>query len=218
MARRLCTCRSSVRHSSPSVCHCSPLALAFLVLLAPLLTSCLELTVAVNFRTSTAGQVQVDGLAYRLAQGLQVVEGSDRVPFPSTRAEWQAVVDQVNGFAATPSLTLVSWESTDEDQGQRTKTVLTFTNARALEGLAVSFKQKLTLLQATDGRWTLTLAPQVPRVTSGDPEARRLWTALWGTVVWNFDFTPPGQRVTRRGLTLAELAGDQPPAEWKLTW
>jgi len=187
-------------------------------LLVSLLTSCLELKAAVTFRTTTAGQIQVDALAYRLAQGLQVVEGADRVPFPATRAEWQAVVDQVNGFSPTPSLTLVSWESTDEDQGQRTKTVLAFTNARALEGLAVSFKQKLTLLQATDGRWTLTLAPQVPRVTSADPEARRLWTALWGSVAWNFTFTPPGQPAAGRTLTLADLAGDQPPAEWKLTW
>jgi hypothetical protein len=174
--------------------------------------------VAVALSTSTSGQVTVDALAYRLAQGLQVVEGADRVPFPATRAEWQSVVDQVNGFAASPSVTLTSWESTDEDLGQRTKTVLAFTNARALEGLFVSFKQKLTLLQATDGRWTLSLVPQVPRLTGGDPEARRLWTALWGPTTWKFAVTPPGQPVSERLVLLSDLAADAPPAEWKVTW
>lgn len=191
---------------------------SLVLLLFPLLTSCLELKVAVGFRTATSGQVQVDALAYRLAQGLQVVEGPDRVPFPATRAEWQAIVDSVNGFAASPALTLTSWEANDEDLGQRTKTVLSFTTSRALEGLFVSFKQKLTLLQATDGRWTVTFVPQIPRVTSGDPEARKLWTALWGPVTWVFTVTPPGQQASERQVTLAELAADQPPGEWKVTW
>lgn len=190
-----------------------------LLLAAPFfLSSCLELGVTVTFRTATAGQVQVDALAYRLAQGLHITEGTDRVPFPATRAGWQAVVDQINGFSASPGLTLASWDSADEDLGQRTKTVLTFSNARALEALFVVFKQKLTLLQANDGRWTITFVPQVPRVTAGDPESRRLWTALWGTVAWTFSFTPPGQPPSVRTVTLADLAGDQPPAEWRVTW
>jgi hypothetical protein len=176
------------------------------------------LGVSVTFRTATSGQIQIDALAYRMAQGLQITEGSDRVPFPTTKAEWQTVVDQVNGFAASPSVTLTSWESTDEDLGQRTKTILTFTSARALEGLFVVFKQKLTLLQANNGRWTLTFSPQLPRVTGADPEARRLWTSLWGQTVWTFAFTPPNQPVSERKVALAELAADQPPADWVVTW
>jgi len=194
-----------------------------------LLTSCLELNVAVNFRTSTAGQIQVDALAYRLAQGLHVVEGPDRIAFPSTRAEWQVLVDQVAALSQAGSavplpgvvssgLSLVSWEGTDEDLGYRTKTVLSFNNARALEGLFSVFKQKLTLLPSNDGHWTVTFVPQVPRLTGADGETRKLWTALWGNLVWTFGFTPPGQPRSERLVTLQELAGDRAPAEWKLTW
>lgn len=189
----------------------SRLTLASLVL-GLTLSSCLELGVAVTFRTSTSGQVQVDALAYRLAQGLQLVEGDDRIPFPSTRAQWQNLADQV------PGATLVSWEGSDEDLGLRSKAVLSFSNARALEGLFVVFKQKLTLLQDNQSKWTVTFVPQVPRVTAADADTRRLWTALWGQVVWTFSFTPPGQPATVKSVTLAELAGPQPPAEWTLSW
>ena len=142
----------------------------------PLLTSCLELGVNVNFRTSSAGQVQVDAFSYRLAQGLHFVEGQDRLSFPSTRAEWQAIADQI------PGASLVSWSGVDEDLGLRTRVVLGFSTARALEGLFIVFKQKLTLLQDVQGRWTLTFAPSVPRVSAADEETRKLWTALWGQV------------------------------------
>jgi hypothetical protein len=187
-------------------------------LLPLLLTSCLDLTVNVTFRTSTAGQVQVDALAWRMAQGIQVVDGADRVPFPASRAEWQAVVDQVNGPGGTGGLSLVSWDGADEDLGFRSKAVIGFTNARALEGLFVVFKQKLTLLQDAQGKWTVTFAPQVPRVTGADPDTRKLWTDLWGQTVWTFAFTPPGQPKAQRTVTLADLAGAQPPAEWTLSW
>jgi len=209
------TTEGSLCFRGVSVSHLAALLLVPFLLV---FTSCLELNVAVNFRTSTAGQVQIDAFAYRLAQGLHVVEGPDRISFPSTRAEWQALADQINGFAASPILTLNSWEGTDEDLGFRSKTVLNFSTARALESLFVVFKQKLTLLQATDGRWTVTFVPHVPRVTSADTESRKLWTALWGNLVWAFGFTPPGQPRSERKVTLAELAGDQAPAEWKLTW
>ena len=189
-----------------------------LLLLPVLLSSCLDLNVDVTFRTATAGQVQIDATALRLAQGLHIVEGSDRMAFPSTRAEWQVVVDQINGFGTSPSMTLVSWEGVDEDAGFRTKTVLGFTNSRALEGLFVVFKQKLTLLQGTDGRWTLAFAPQVSRVTAADADTRALWTALWGNLAWTFGFTPPGQPRSERRVTLAELAAGQAPAEWRLSW
>ena len=194
----------------PSCCFSPALALALLLGLT--LSSCLELGVNVTFRTSSAGQVQVDALAYRLDQGLQLVDGSDRVAFPSTRAQWQALVDQVPGAA------LVSWEGSDEDLGFRSKTVLSFSNARALEGLFVVFKQKLTLLQDNQSKWTVTFVPQIPRDTAADADTRRLWTALWGQVAWTFSFTPPGQPATVRSVTLAELAGPQPPAEWTLSW
>lgn len=192
--------------------------LAALVLLVGTLTSCLELNVGVTFRTSTAGQVQVDLLSYRLAQGLHVTDGTDLAKVPASRAEWQAVVDQINGFSATQILTLVSWEGTSEDLGFRSRAVLSFTTARALEGLFVVFKQKLTLLQATDGKWTLTFVPQVPRLTGGDPETRRLWSAIWGQVVWTFSFTPPNQPRAERRVSLTELASGQAPAEWTVTW
>ena len=48
--------------------------------LAFVLTSCLELKVAVNFRTSTAGTVEIEALNYRLARGLSW-EG---LSFPAT--------------------------------------------------------------------------------------------------------------------------------------
>lgn len=187
-------------------------AVWLLMLVLPLLSSCLELGVSVTFRTATAGQIQVDALAYRMAQGLQVLDGPDWVPFPSTRAEWQAIVDQV------PGSTLTSWTSTDEDLGLRTRTVLSFSTARALEGLFIVFKQKLTLLQDTQSRWTVTFVPQVPRVTAGDAETRRLWSALWGPVTWSFAFTPPNQPKSVRTVTLAELAAAQVPADWTVTW
>lgn len=193
-----------------------------------LLTSCLELSVAVNFRTSTAGQIEINALSYRLAQGLHMVDGPDRAPLPTTRAEWQVLVDQVAALSqagatapipgTSSGLTLVSWESQEEDLGTRTKTVLSFSNARALEGLFTVFKQKLTLLQANDGRWTLTFVPQVPRVTAADAETRKLWTALWGPSVWTFGFTPPGRPRVERSVTLAELAGDRVLSEWTTTW
>jgi len=188
-----------------------PLVLC-LGLLGVLLTSCLDLAVNVTFRTATTGQVQVDALAHRMAQGLPVTEGTDRVPFPSTRAEWLTVVGQV------PGVTLAAWTGADEDLGFRTRTVLEFSNARALEGLFIVFKQKLTLLQDTQGKWTLTFAPLVPRVTGADPDTRRLWAALWGQVIWTFGFTPPGQKRTERTVSLAALAAAQPPADWTLSW
>lgn len=177
-----------------------------------LLTSCLDLHVAVSFRNSTTGQVEVNALTYRLAQGIQVVDGADRVAFPASQAEWQTLVDQV------PGATLVSWTGADEDQGFRSKTILGFNTARALEGLFVVFKQKLTLLQDNRGRWTVTFVPQVPRVTAADPDTRKLWTALWGPVTWTFAFTPPGQPTSVRSVTLAELAQGQVPAPWTLSW
>lgn len=188
-------------------------ALAALVLVSGLtLASCLELSVDVSFRTSTSGVVQVNALAYRLAQGLQLADGNDRIDFPSTQAQWQALADQV------PGANLVSWTGADEDLGFRSQTVLSFANARALEGLFVVFKQKLTLLQDNQSKWTLTFVPQVPRVTAADADTRRLWTALWGQVAWKFSFTPPGQPATVRSVTLADLAGPQPPADWTLSW
>lgn len=185
---------------------------SLLLLLLPLLTSCLDLSVGVEFRTSTSGQVRVEALAYRSAQGLHFTEGTDRTPFPSTRAEWQTLVDQV------PGASLVSWTGTDEDLGLRTSAVLGFSTARALEGLFVVFKQKLTLLQDNQGRWTVTFVPQVPRLTAGDEDTRKLWTALWGDVAWTFSFTPPGQPRTDRKVLLSDLAGPQVPAEWTLSW
>ena len=181
-------------------------------LLGLALSSCLDLSVNVTFRAATSGQIQVDALAFRLAQGIHVVEGPDRVPFPGSRAEWQTVVEQV------PGATLVSWSGTDEDLGFRTKTVVDFSSARALEGLFVVFKQKLTLLQDTQGKWTITFVPQVPRVTAGDAETRALWSALWGQVNWTFGFTPPGQKRTERSVNLADLAAAQPLPEWTLSW
>lgn len=207
----------------------SSLRLGAAVALLLLVTSCLELDVAVTFRTSTAGQIEVNALSYRLAQGLHLTEGSDRASWPTSRGEWQVLVDQVAALSqagasnpvpgASPSgLTLISWESQEEDLGTRTKAVLAFSNARALEGLFTVFKQKLTLLQAIDGRWTLTFAPQVPRLTGADAETRQLWTALWGTSVWSFGFTPPGRPRVARTVTLAELASEKPLPEWTTTW
>ncbi len=190
----------------------SVLRLALGLALVPLLTSCLELAVKVDFRTSSAGQIQVDALAYRMAQGIHFVEGSDRISFPSTRAEWQAIVDQA------PGSTLISWSGTDEDLGFRSKTLLGFSTSRGLETLFIVFKQKLTLLQNTQGTWNLVFAPQVPRITAADAETRKLWTALWGQVVWSFSFTPPNQSASVRSIPLTELAGVQPPAEWNLSW
>lgn len=183
-----------------------------LALLPFLLTSCLDLGVDVVFRTSTSGTVTVDALAWRLAQGLQAVDGPDRIPFPSTRAEWQSLADSV------PGASLVSWTGADEDLGFRSKAVLGFSTSRALEGLFVVFKQKLTLLPDLQGKWTVTFVPQVPRVTGGDPATRKLWADLWGRTVWTFGFTPPGQPRSERSVTLADLAGPQPPAEWTLSW
>jgi len=200
-----------------------------LLLLVPLLTSCLDLGVNVEFKTSTSGQVRITALGSRLAQGLNQVEGADRVVFPTTRAEWQLVAEQVSALAqagtippaagvAATGLSLVSWEGADEDQGFRSTTVLAFTNARALEGLFVVFKQKLTLLQDTQGTWTLKVQPQVPRLTGGDPESRRLWTSLWGSTQWRFSFLPPGGSRIDKTVALADLAGTQAPEEWTLTW
>lgn len=186
--------------------------LFFAVLVLLLLTSCLDLDVSVEFKGSTAGQIKVDALAWRLAQGLQVVDGPDLVTFPGTQADWQALVDQV------PGASLVSWQGTMEDRGFRSSTVLGFSTARALEGLFVVFKQKLTLLQDNQGKWTITFVPRVPRVTAANSETRQLWTDLWGTTVWTFAFTPPGQPRTERKVSLAELGAAEPPAEWTLSW
>jgi len=178
----------------------------------PLAVSCLDLNVSVDFKTSTSGQVKVDALTWRLAQGLQVVDGPDLVVFPSTREGWQVLADQV------PGATLISWQGNDEDKGFRSSTVLGFSTARALEGLFVVFKQKLTLLQDNQGKWTVTFVPQVPRVTAADTETRQLWSDLWGSVVWTFGFTPPGQPRSERRITLAELGGPRQPAEWTVSW
>lgn len=183
-----------------------------LVLVCLVCTSCLELSVSVNFTTSTTGQVRVDALTLRSAQGIQVADGNDKVTFPTTRAEWQTVVNQV------PGSTLVSWSGVDEDLGFRSTTVLGFTTARALEGLFVVFKQKLTLLQDIQGKWTLTFQPRVPRVTEADAATRKLWSDLWGTKTWSFSFSAPGQPASERLVRLSDLALDRPVAEWTLTW
>ncbi len=183
-----------------------------LALLAGLLTSCLDLDVAVDFSTSTSGRVTVKALAWRMAQNLQTVEGEDFVVFPSTQAEWQDLVDHV------PDASLVSWQGQEEDRGLRSTTVLGFSTARALEGLFVVMKQKLTLLSDKQGKWTVTLVPQVPRVTGANEDTRQLWSDLWGSTVWTFKFTPPGQSPSERRVTLAELGGAEPPAEWTVSW
>jgi len=170
------------------------------------------LSVSVNFTTSTTGQVRVDALALRSAQGIQQAEGADRVVFPGTRAEWQTVVNQV------PGSTLVSWTGVDEDLGFRSSTVLGFSTSRALEGLFVVLKQKLTLLQDLQGKWTLTFQPRVPRVTEADAVTRKLWSDLWGTETWEFSFAPPGKDPTQRLVKLSDLALDRPVAEWTLSW
>ena len=114
-----------------------------LVLAVPFLTSCLDLEVSTVFKTSTSGTIEVNSLAYRIAQGLQFVDGTDRVPLPTTQAGWMGIAGQV------PGASLVSWSGSDEDLGFRSRAVLSFSNARSLEGLFVVFKQKLTLLQDT---------------------------------------------------------------------
>ena len=184
----------------------------FLFIVTPLLTSCLDLAVSVELNNFTSGRVKVDALAWRLAQGLQAVEGADLFPFPGSRSEWQNVVDQV------PGSSLISWEGAAEDRGFRSAAVLGFSTARALEGLFVVFKQKLTLLQDNRGKWTITFVPQVPRVTAADPETRQLWSDLWGTTVWTFSFTPPGQPRVEHRVSLADLGGARPPAEWTVSW
>jgi hypothetical protein len=183
-----------------------------LFILALLLTSCLDLEVSTVFKTSTTGTIEINALAYRMAQGIQVVDGADRVPFPSSQAGWIGIVGQV------PGASLVSYTGADEDLGYRSKTVLAFATARALEGLFVVFKQKVTLLQDTQGKWTVTFVPQVPRVTAADPATRKLWTDLWGNVEWKFGFTPPGQPRVDRTVTLADLAGSRQPLPWTLSW
>jgi len=190
----------------------SSLLVAVLALMVPLLSSCLDLDVSVDFKTSTSGQIKVDALAWRIAQGLQVVDGPDLVTFPGTQAEWQNLVDQV------PGATLVSWQGVMEDRGFRSSTVLGFSTARALEGIFVVFKQKLTLLQDNQSKWTITFVPRVPRVTAANSETRQLWTDLWGTTVWSFAFTPPGQPRSERKISLAELGAAQPPPEWTVSW
>ena len=181
------------------------------VTMMSLLTSCLDLNVAVAFDTSTRGQVTVDALSYRMAQGLRMSDGNDKVAFPASRAEWQALVDQV------PGASLVSWDGKDEDLGFRTRTVLAFSTSNGLEGLFGAFKQKLTLRQDFQGKWNLVLISQIPRLTGGDDQARRLWTSLWGTTVWTFAFTPPNQPAHERQVALADLAGEQ-PLQWTLSW
>lgn len=176
-----------------------------------LLSSCLDLKVAVNFDTSTRGQVTVDALTYRLAQGVRLADGPDKVTFPASRAEWQAAVDQLAG------VTLVSWQGTDEDLGFRHHTVLSFATATALEGLFGAFKQRTTLRQDFQGKWNLLLTSQVPRLTGGDAESQQLWTTLWGKTVWTFTFTPPNQPAQVRRVSLADLAGPK-PLEWTVQW
>jgi hypothetical protein len=171
----------------------------------------LDLKVAVAFDTSTRGQVTVDALTYRMAQGLKMSDGPDKVAFPATRAEWQAVAAQV------PGVDLVSWDGKDEDLGFRSHTVLSFATSTALEGLFAAFKQKLTLRQDFQGKWNMVLVSQIPRLTGGDTQARQLWTTLWGTTVWTFAFTPPNQPVHERRVVLVDLAGQQ-PLEWTLVW
>lgn len=186
----------------------SSFVLAFLLSLS----SCLDLNVDVAFRTSSSGQISVDALQWRSAQGLSFTSGDDRIDFPSSREAWQNIVAQV------PGASLVSWSATDEDRGWHSQTVLGFSTARALEGLFVSFKQKVTLLDDVQGKWTLTFQPQVPRLTGGDPTARTLWTDLWGKQAWQFRFAPPGKAPVVRQVLLADLAQGQAPAEWTLTW
>ncbi len=176
-----------------------------------LLSSCLDLKVTVAFDTATRGQITVDALTYRLAQGLKVADGPDKVVFPASRAEWQAVLDQV------PGATLVSWQGAEEDLGFRSRTVISFATSFAFEGLWAAFKQKLTLRQDFQGKWNMVLVSQVPRLTGGDVQARRLWTSLWGGTIWTFAFTPPNQPVHERRVSLADLAGPQ-PLEWTLSW
>jgi hypothetical protein len=170
------------------------------------------LAVEVNFKTAATGQVKIDALTWRMAQDLQVTEGSDYVPFPASRSEWQNLVAQV------ADARLVSWEGAEEDRGFRSTTVLEFSSSRALEGLFVLFKQKLTLLQDNQSRWTLTLVPQVPRVTGSLSETRQVWTALWGSTVWTFGFTPPGRPRSEDKVLLADLAAPEPPKDWTLSW
>jgi len=124
----------------------------------------------------------------------------------------------VPGAAQPSNATLVSWTGSDEDRGYRSVAVVSFANARALEGLFVVFKQKLTLLQDTQGKYTLTFVPQVPRITVANADTRALWTSLWGNTQWSFSFAPPGQPAAERTVLLSDLAKSQPPAPWTLSW
>jgi len=181
------------------------------VALLLLLSSCLDLKVAVDFDTSTRGQITVDALSYRLAQGLTLTDGADKVTFPASRAEWQAVIDQI------PGASLVSWQGKDEDLGFRSSTVIGFATSNAFENLFAAFQQKATLRQDFQGKWNLVLTSRIPRLTGGGADTRQLWTTLWGTTVWTFSFTPPNQPAHERRIALADLAG-QKPLEWTLSW
>jgi hypothetical protein len=174
-----------------------------------LCTSCLELKVNVNFRTNSAGTVEVEAVASRLARGLSW-EG---LSFPTTREEWTPLVAQ------SPGATLSSFEVIPDDLGTHTRTVLGFSTTRALESLMVSFKQKLTLLQDVAGKNNLVLAPTLPKLNTAAADTRKLWIDLWGDSEWSFTVAPPGGVAPSRFvLALRDLAAEKPPAEWKVSW
>jgi len=172
----------------------------------------LDLDVHVTFDTSTSGHITVNALTYRLAQGLQVAEGKDWVDFPESQQDWLKLL------AASPGTSLTSWSGAEEDAGFRSSAVVAFLSIDALKQAFAAFKQKLNLTPDKNGKWTLTFSPQVPRLTGGDPQSRKLWTTLWGTRTWTFGFQPPGQKEIVKTITMAELASTRPPPDWTITW
>jgi len=193
-----------------------------------LLTSCLELDVVVTLRTATTGTVEIKALAHRLGKGLAL----ESVSFPSTRPDWETLVGSTavalpGREALGKEFTLTSFESTVEDLGTRTRTVLAFSSARGLENLFNSFSTSgnplvgLTLLQDPVSRKQnlVVTVRGLTRVAALPVETRRTWNDLWGTLVWRFQFVPPAPATPSSWkVTLAELVSGTPPTAWRASW
>lgn len=188
------------------------------------LSSCLEMTMDIQLNGESAGSVTLDALSYRMAQGLQIMDGDTSVPpLPATREEWTALLSTV------PGTLLTAFEAKIEPLGTRTHTVVTFANSRALEALFAVFHQKAAVT-LTGTVWNFSLIWQYPNFRGISRNDRELWTALWGDREWVVSLSVPravriqggggvtdASRVTRR-IKLSEFATDNPPAEWKISW
>lgn len=189
------------------------------------LTGCVDLEARVVFTSATTGTINgVYSLPWEVLGQTQRGQGKTGL-LPESREGWLALLQPI------PGMTLGSFTAEDRSEGRRITLTLSFTTLRALEGLFTALGHKLTVTENSGTvLWTFDLLPW--KTDTWPPDLLTLLRGRWGSNELSFTVLPPRPiRTTSEGtlspdnrsVTVTRLlstlaAGNQAPAEWRMTW